>query len=93
MGFASASDDDTAAGALLLDGLCALCAELRVPSPHAHGIGEDAYNDVLETMAKQALASGSPGNNPLVPTAAQIIELYKAVYKSDEDARNLADAA
>lgn len=31
-------------------------------------------------MAEQALASGSPANNPAVPTAAQIEELYARVY-------------
>jgi alcohol dehydrogenase class IV len=28
-------------------------------------------------MANQALASGSPGNNPRIPDAKDIIELYK----------------
>jgi alcohol dehydrogenase class IV len=28
-------------------------------------------------MANQALASGSPANNPRVPDANEIIELYK----------------
>jgi alcohol dehydrogenase class IV len=32
-------------------------------------------------MADQALASGSPGNNPRVPTADEIIQLYQKVYE------------
>jgi len=28
-------------------------------------------------MAKDALDSGSPGNNPRVPTADEIVELYR----------------
>ena len=31
-------------------------------------------------MASQALASGSPANNPRVPTREEIIELYRRVY-------------
>jgi alcohol dehydrogenase class IV len=35
---------------------------------------------VLPTMAAQALASGSPANNPRVPTAAEIMGLYRRAY-------------
>jgi alcohol dehydrogenase class IV len=31
-------------------------------------------------MASQALASGSPANNPRVPTTDEIVELYRRVY-------------
>ena len=31
-------------------------------------------------MASQALASGSPANNPRVPTEDEIIDLYRRVY-------------
>jgi alcohol dehydrogenase class IV len=31
-------------------------------------------------MASQALASGSPANNPRVPSEAEIIDLYQRVY-------------
>jgi alcohol dehydrogenase class IV len=31
-------------------------------------------------MAEQALASGSPNNNPRVPNANEIIALYRAVW-------------
>ena len=83
MGFASEADDEAAAGPKLLDGLRALCAELRVPSPREHGIGAARYEELLEAMAQQALASGSPANNPLVPTCGQIVELYRRVYEGE----------
>ena len=35
------------------------------------------------TMARQALASGSPGNNPRVPTEAEIIDLYETVWNQE----------
>ena len=31
-------------------------------------------------MASQALASGSPQNNPRVPTENQIIQLYQKIW-------------
>jgi alcohol dehydrogenase class IV len=31
-------------------------------------------------MASQALASGSPANNPRVPTTDEIIDLYRRIF-------------
>jgi len=31
--------------------------------------------------ASQALASGSPANNPRVPTTAEIVDLYRRVWR------------
>lgn len=72
--------DDASAVAALLDELAALNADLAVPSPKAHGLDEARWRALLPTMAEQALASGSPANNPRVPTAAEIIGLYEQVW-------------
>lgn len=80
MGCAAPADADQVAGAKLLDELAALNAELKVPSPAGYGIDADAWNRLLPTMAQQALASGSPGNNPSVPDAEQIMALYQEAY-------------
>jgi len=82
IGFAAASDDDATAGAKLADGLAALNRELQVPSPRAHGIDPREWDAKLPLMAEQALASGSPGNNPRVPEAAEIVALYREVWES-----------
>ena len=34
----------------------------------------------MALMAEQALASGSPANNPRVPTPAEIVGLYREVW-------------
>jgi alcohol dehydrogenase class IV len=39
-----------------------------------------AFEQKLPAMADAALASGSPQNNPLVPTADEIIELYRQAW-------------
>ena len=46
----------------------------------AYGIDRARYGELLPVMASQALASGSPANNPRVPTSDEIIELYRRVY-------------
>ena len=80
MGFAGAADSDSAAGEKLLAGLYSLNSDLQVPSPAAFGIDSDDYFSMIATMAEQALASGSPANNPLVPGQQQIEQLYRTVF-------------
>ena len=80
MGMAQADDGDCVALDKLVDGLRQLNADLAVPSPRSYGIDEQVWNTSLATMAEQALASGSPANNPRVPTAQEIIALYGKVY-------------
>ncbi len=83
IGFAGDADSDAAACEKLTDGLVALNADLAVPNPRAYGIDPAAWEAKLPLMAEQALASGSPGNNPRVPDAAEIVALYRAVYAAN----------
>jgi alcohol dehydrogenase class IV len=78
MGVATTSDSDQSACARLVEALRALTADLHVPGPKAFGIDRVTWFDSLELMAKQALASGSPANNPRVPEASDIVGLYGA---------------
>ena len=80
MGVATREDADEAAASKLLEELRALNQELGVPTPRDYGIGGNRWEGLLPLMAKQALASGSPANNPRVPTEAEIIDLYRRVY-------------
>jgi len=80
MGVASEGEGDQSAVARLLEELGALNRDLGVPSPAAWGIDEARYMSLVDTMAAQALASGSPANNPRVPDAAEIADLYRAVF-------------
>ncbi len=48
--------------------------------PAEFGIDEAVWNDKMELMAEQALASGSPGNNPRVPNRGEIVALYREVW-------------
>jgi alcohol dehydrogenase class IV len=80
MGVAEESEGSQAAVARLLDELRRLNEDLKVPTPRAYGIDRTRYDELLPIMAAQALGSGSPANNPRVPTADEIIELYRRVY-------------
>jgi alcohol dehydrogenase class IV len=80
VGFASPDMDDTEAGTALCHGLDALNRDLGVPTPQANGILWDDWEAAMDTMADQALASGSPANNPRVPDKAEIVALYRQVY-------------
>jgi alcohol dehydrogenase class IV len=80
MGVAEEGEGSQAAVARLLDELRRLNEDLRVPTPRVWGINAQRYEELLPLMASQALASGSPGNNPRVPTSEEIIDLYRRVY-------------
>lgn len=80
MGVASESDSDEIANEKLMDELNAINRELQVPTPREFGIDPEHFLNNLELMAEQALASGSPGNNPRVPSADEIIEIYRQLW-------------
>jgi alcohol dehydrogenase class IV len=80
MGVAGEGEGDQSAAVRLVEELEALNRDLSVPTPASHGIPADRWDGLLETMAAQALASGSPANNPRVPDAAEIISLYRQAY-------------
>jgi alcohol dehydrogenase class IV len=71
----------TDAGEALIAGLERLNATLKVPRlGECCGMDRDKFESLLEKMATDALASGSPQNNPVVPTAQQIVELYRQAW-------------
>ena len=80
MGYAQHDDSDETANKKLLSELHALNKELQVPTPKQFGIDRTVFFDQLESMAQQALDSGSPGNNPVVPGIGDIIAIYKQIW-------------
>ncbi|MDE2007125.1 MAG: iron-containing alcohol dehydrogenase [Rhodospirillales bacterium] len=80
IGFAGAGEDDAAAAGKLLAGLAAWNRDLKVPTPAEFGIKDADWHGKMALMAEQALASGSPANNPRVPDAGTIVALYRAVW-------------
>jgi alcohol dehydrogenase class IV len=81
VGLAGSTDDDETAAHKLADGLEALNEALQIPPlRECVRVGRAKFESSLKKMALDALASGSPQNNPVVPTAEQIIELYKQAW-------------
>ena len=84
MGFASAAHQDGEAIDSLISGLGNLCADLDVPTPAQFGISEADWFAAIPTMASQAVASGSPANNPRIGTEAEIECLYAQVWRGED---------
>jgi alcohol dehydrogenase len=79
-GAASRQDSDQSAAESLHDALNARCAHLYDPTPQRYGIDFSAWDSLIPTMVAQAVASGSPANNPRQPAEADIAALYAAIY-------------
>ncbi|MGW1785833.1 iron-containing alcohol dehydrogenase [Streptomyces sp. NPDC002143] len=80
LGAATDGDGDALAAEKFVEALRTLCHDLEVPTPGAHGIDKDEWFRLSPLMAEQALESGSPANNPVVPTADEIQDLYAQIY-------------
>ncbi len=81
MGVATSDDSNDTANQKLLAELRQLNKDLDVPTPKEYGIDKDKYFSLLTTMAEQALASGSPSNNPKVPTIEEMVDLYTQIWE------------
>ena len=64
----------------LIQNLHELNKKLEVPTPGKLGIDRRAWEESIPTMVQQALASGSPANNPRVPTPQEIERLYHEIW-------------
>lgn len=80
MGVACATDSTAAAQGKLLTALHDLNERLAVPTLAEFGASKERFTALLPTMAEQALASGSPANNPRVPSHAELVALYQQLW-------------
>lgn len=80
--FASTDESDDVAARKLADGLAQWNRDLELPAiARCPGLNRDAYYDAIPRMAQAALASGSPQNNPRVPTGEEIERLYDEAWR------------
>jgi alcohol dehydrogenase class IV len=80
MGLVAEGEGDQSAVVRLVEELVRLNHDLEVPTPASHGIDGDRWHDLIPAMCEQALASGSPANNPRVPTIEEMSQLYRQVW-------------
>jgi alcohol dehydrogenase class IV len=81
MGMVPADGADDQAVDELVRNLHELNRKLKVPTPAEFGIDRRAWEESIPSMVQQALTSGSPANNPRVPSGDEIEGLYRAVWK------------
>jgi alcohol dehydrogenase len=81
LGWTSPDACDQDAADALVSGLEALNRRLNIPRLRDYPkMDADRFGGLLEKMAADALVSGSPQNNPVVPTAKQVVELYRQAW-------------
>ncbi|ABG42252.1 iron-containing alcohol dehydrogenase [Paraglaciecola sp. T6c] len=82
MGLVNDFADENQAHQALLSQLRLINTTLKVPTLAEFGVQKDMFNNTLALMAEQALASGSPNNNPRLASKDEIIALYKTAWDS-----------
>ena len=81
MGLVGGNTNDEIAAHELIDGLVRLNEALEIPRlRECVKVDRTTFENSLGKMAADALASGSPQNNPVVPTIEQIITLYAEAW-------------
>ena len=79
-GVALDSDSDKSAAEKFIDSLKTVCDVCQIPTLEEYGIDKDEYYSKIPKMAKDAVASGSPGNTVRNVTEKDCIEIYKKLY-------------
>jgi len=85
LGFCDTTTSNELAAASVPIGLADLCADLKVPTLQEFGVKEDHFKRVVPQMAIDALASGSPSNNPVIPEAWQVEAVYNEMWDAGAD--------
>jgi len=57
-----------------------LIKDIKIPSLQELGVGKEELGKLAPRMAEDAIASGTPANNPRQATEEEIVELYKLAF-------------
>lgn len=82
IGFAAPDDSDDASVEKLLAGISRYGEMFEVPTLSDLKIGAQDYLGEIERMADEAIVSGSPKNNPRIPTKQDIVEIYRTLVSA-----------
>lgn len=82
LGFCGPAVTNEDAAAAVPMGLADLCSELKVPTLQEFGVKEEHFDRVVPQMALDAIASGSPNNNPIIPDPSQVDGLYREIWQA-----------
>lgn len=80
VGAAAADDSDKEASEKFLQAVIALTEELETPTLEQFGIEKEAFFNVIEKMAHDAMESGSPQNTQKEITQADVEQMYRNLW-------------
>ena len=83
LGVSEYSDTDDQANISLVNYLKHLNKELQVPTLAEFGVQRADFDALIDTMCAQAFASGSPNNNPRIPTVEEMVQLYTLLWNDN----------
>ena len=88
LGVSDYSDTDDQANVSLVTYLKNLNKELQVPTLAEFGVQRADFDALIDTMCEQAFASGSPNNNPRIPSLEEMIQLYTLLWNDTNSVEN-----
>ena len=80
IGAATEKDNDETAAKAFLAAIIELCETLEVPTLAEYGVDKEAFFEVMDKMAEDAIASGSPGNTRKTTTKEDVLRMYKELW-------------
>ncbi len=72
---------DMEAAQVAVEAVHQLCDDIKIPRAAELKLKKEEFMKMAPKMAEDALASGSPGNNPRRPTKEEIIEVYAKLFE------------
>lgn len=81
IGVAKGTDPDEKAADLFIKALGDICKECEIPTLEEYGINKEEFMKVIDKMAVDALASGSPSNTRKEVTKQDMINIYKQLWE------------
>lgn len=80
IGVATEKENDETAAKAFLTAIIELCETLEVPTLAEYGVDKKAFFEVMDKMADDAIASGSPGNTRKATTKEDVLRMYKELW-------------
>ena len=80
IGAATEKENDETAAKAFLTAIIELCETLEVPTLAEYGVDKEAFFEVMDKMAEDAIASGSPRNTRKTTTKEDVLRMYKELW-------------
>lgn len=78
---AAKTDSDKAAAEVFIAAIKHLCKECEIPTLAEYGIDKEKFDFLIDKMAEDAIASGSPSNTIKAVTKDDVIAIYKSLWE------------